>query len=316
MKGALETRDETREVLRQVRRIEIATRRAVNETLGGQYHSVFKGQGMAFSEVRPYTPGDDIRHIDWNVSARHPEHGLFVKQFIEERELTVMLVVDLSASGSFATRGEAKRRRLAKCAAMVALSASTNDDRVGLILFTDKVELYLPPRRGRGHVLRVIREVLEATPEGRGTDIEAALAYLRRVQKRRSVVFVLSDFLDPKTSSPGSSGPQGVEKALGLALARHDVVAMRVVDPAERTLPNLGLVELVDAETGEAALVDTSSPEVRSLYAARRTRALSDTRRQLAELGCDLVDVSTDEDMVRPLVSFFRSRALRQRSGR
>lgn len=305
MKSALDTRDDTREVLRQVRRIEIATRRAVNDQLAGRYHSVFKGQGMAFSEVRPYTPGDDIRHIDWNVSARHTDHGLFVKTFSEERELTVVLVVDLSASGAFATRGEAKRRRLAKCAAMVAFSASTNNDRVGLVLFTEEVELYLPPRKGRGHVLRVIREVLEAKPQGRGTDIAGALAYLGRVQRRRAVVFVLSDFLD-----------EGYDKAMRLALARHDVVAMRVIDPAERELPDIGLVELVDAETGEVVLVDSSSPEVRRRYAARRSRALAETRRRLGELGCDLVDIMTDEDMVRPLVGFFRARALRQRHKR
>ena len=305
MKNALETRDETREVLRQVRRIEIATRRAVNDQLAGRYHSVFKGQGMAFSEVRPYMPGDDIRHIDWNVSARQSEQGLFVKQFSEERELTVMLVVDLSASGAFATRGEAKRRRLAKCAAMVAFSASSNDDRVGLILFTEEVELYLPPRKGRSHILRLIREVLEARPSRRGTHIENALAYLNRVQRRRSVVFVLSDFLD-----------DGYDRALRLSLARHDVVAMRVVDPAERTLPNLGLVELVDAETGDTTLVDSSSAAVRDAYASTRTQALAQTKRRLVELGCDLVDITTDEDMVQPLVSFFRARAIRQRSGR
>ncbi|MEL6183867.1 MAG: DUF58 domain-containing protein [Myxococcota bacterium] len=309
MKDALETRDETREVLRQVRRIEIATRRAVDDQLAGRYHSVFKGQGMAFADIRPYIPGDDIRHIDWNVSARHPEHGLFVKQFTEERELTVNLVVDLSASGGFATRGEAKRRRLAKCAAMVAFSAASNDDRVGLVLFTDQIELYLPPRKGRGHLLRVIREVLEATPEGRGTDLGGALAYLRRLQRRRSVTFVLSDFIDPE-------GPEAFVKPLRLAMAGHDVVALRVTDPAERALPNLGLVELVDAETGEVVLVDTSSPAVRDMYAVRRARELDDVKRGLAELGCDLVDLSTDEDMVRPLVSFFRTRAARQRAGR
>ncbi|MBX2813957.1 MAG: DUF58 domain-containing protein [Myxococcales bacterium] len=304
-KALVETRDETREVLRQVRRIEIATRRAVNDQLAGRYHSVFKGQGMAFSEVRPYMPGDDIRHIDWNVSARHAEEGLFVKQFTEERELTVMLVVDLSASGAFATRGEVKRRRLAKCAAMVAFSASTNNDRVGLVAFTDHVELHLPPRKGRGHMLRVIREVLEATPTSRGTNIEAALAHLNQVQRRRSVVFVMSDFLDDNFDRP-----------MRLALARHDVVAMRVIDPAERILPDLGLVEMVDAETGATQLVDSSSPYVRAAYTEHRTIALHQTKRRLTDLGCDVVDISTDEDMVKPLVSFFRVRARRQRSGR
>ncbi len=304
MKSTLATQDDAREVLRQVRRIEIATRRAVNDQLAGQYHSVFKGQGMAFSEVRPYTPGDDIRHIDWNVSARQSEQGLFVKTFTEEREQTVMLLVDLSASGAFATRGEAKRRRLAKCAALLAFSAASNQDRVGLALCTDRVELFLAPRRGRGHLLRVIREVLEARPDGRGTDLGTALAYLRRALKRRAVVFVLSDFLD-----------DGFEQPMRLAAARHDVVAVRVVDPAERRLPNLGLVEWVDAESGEVTLVDTGSAEVRAAYAERRDRALAESTRRLRDVGVDLVDLSTDEDMVRPLVGFFRARAARRRAG-
>lgn len=305
MTRPLETQDETRKVLEEVRRIEIATRRTVTDQLAGRYHSVFKGQGMAFSEVRPYVPGDDVRHIDWNVSARHPEHGLFVKQFTEEREMTVMLVVDLSASGAFATRGELKRRRLAKTAAMIALSATANGDRVGLILFTDEVELYLPPRKGRGHVLRLIREVLEAQPRGRGTSLESALSYLRRTQRKSTVSFVLSDFLD-----------EGFERPMRLASARHDVVAVRVTDPSERRLPDLGLVELVDAETGEVALVDTSSRAVRQLYEARRTQALTEVSKKMGELGCDLVDIPTDEDIVRPLVGFFRQRALRARVGR
>lgn len=305
MRAALETRDETREVLKQVRRIEIATRRAVNDQLAGRYHSVFKGQGMAFSEVRPYMPGDDIRHIDWNVSARHADHGLFVKQFTEEREMTVMLAVDLSASGAFATRGEAKRRRLAKAAAMLAFSAIQNGDQVGLLLFTDRTELFLPPRKGRGHVLRVIREVLEARPEGRGTDLAGALGYVGRVLRRRSVMFVLSDFLD-----------EGFERPLGLAMARHDVVAVRAVDPAERELPNLGLVELVDAETGRTALVDTASAKVRATYAEQRAAAEAAARRRLAEVGCDVVEVGTDDDMVKSLVTFFRTRAARVRAGR
>src|SRR5262245_11401567 len=246
-----------REVLRAVRRIEIATRQAVNAELAGRYHSVFKGQGMAFSEVRPYAPGDDIRHIDWNVSARHD--NLFVKQFVEERELTVTLCVDMSGSGEFGTRGKMKRRLLAEVGALVAFSAIKNNDRVGLLLFTDEVELYLPPRKGRKHVLRVIREIVEAEPRGRKTSIASALAFLSRVQKRRSVCFVLSDFID-----------EGWESPLRIAMARHDMVAMRVTDPAELELPDLGLVELVDAETGATRLIDSSSSHVRSTYKKRR----------------------------------------------
>lgn len=294
-----------RDVLRTVRRIEIATRRAVNAELAGRYHSVFKGQGMAFSEVRAYAPGDDIRHIDWNVSARHQEHGLFVKQFIEERELTVTLLVDLSGSGEFGTRGGTKRDLLARLGALVAFSAIKNNDRVSLLLFTDQVELYLPPRKGKGHVMRVIREIVEAEPKGKKTCIAEALAYLSRVQKRRSVCFLLSDFLD-----------DGYEAPLKVALARHDLVAMRVSDPAEHTLPNLGLVELVDAETGHAQLVDTASPAVRAAYAARQRARSEKTRKRLEQLGCDLVDLHTDSDFVVPLVKFFQARSKRLRSGR
>lgn len=294
-----------RDVLRTVRRIEIATRRTVDAQLAGRYHSVFKGQGMAFSEVRAYAPGDDIRHIDWNVSARHQDHGLFVKQFIEERELTVTLLVDLSASGEFGTRGSTKRSLLAKLGALVAFSAIKNNDRVGLLLFTDRVELYLPPRKGKLHVLRVIREIVEAEPKGRGTNIAEALAYLSRVQKRRSVCFLLSDFLD-----------DGFEAPLKVALARHDLVAMRVTDPAEMELPDLGLLELVDAETGAVRMVDSSSPRVRQQFAARRRAQSEAVAKRLSQLGCDLVDLSTDRDFVVPLVKFFQKRSARLRSGR
>lgn len=294
-----------REVLRAVRRIEIATRRAVNAEIAGRYHSVFKGQGMAFSEVRPYAPGDDVRHIDWNVSARHQDQGLFVKQFIEERELTVMLLVDMSASGDFGTRGKRKRRLLAEVSALLAFSAIKNNDRVGLLLFTDRVELYLPPRKGRPHVLRVIREVVEHEPKGRGTSLREALGFLNRVQKKKSVTFLLSDFLD-----------DGYDSAMKVALARHDLVAVRATDPAELELPDLGLVELEDAETGAVTLVDSGSRRVRELYRARQARRQQDAKRSLQRLGLDLVDLRTDLDFVRPLVEFFRARAARMRGSR
>lgn len=292
-----------REILKAVRRIEIATKRHVNAELAGRYHSVFKGQGMSFSEVRPYAPGDDIRHIDWNVSARH--EGLFVKQFVEERELTVNLLVDLSGSGTFATRGKRKRNVLAEVGALIAFSAIKNNDRVGLTLFTDRVELHLPPRKGTKHGLRVIREIVEHKPKSRGTSIAEALAYLSRVQKRRSVCFILSDFIDA-----------GYDQALKVAMARHDVVAARVTDPAEQKLPNLGLVELVDAETGRVELIDSASPRVRRAYETKRARELEGTKRRFHQLGCDLVDLSTDGDFVTPLVNFFRARSTRMRSGR
>ncbi|MCC7384776.1 MAG: DUF58 domain-containing protein [Deltaproteobacteria bacterium] len=294
-----------REVLRAVRKIELATRRAVNAELAGRYHSVFKGQGMAFAEVRPYAPGDDVRHIDWNVSARHQEHGLFVKQFTEERELTVVLLVDLSRSGDFGTRGKKKRRRLAEAGALIAFSAIKNNDRVGLLLFTDEVELYLPPRKGRRHVLRVIREIIEARPRRTGTKISGALAYLSRVQKRRAVCFVLSDWLD-----------RDWDRHLKIALARHDVVAVRVTDPAEHELPRLGLLEIEDAETGEVVLVDTESRRVRETFAQRQKTRHEAARRRLLQLGCDLIDLQTDRDLVAPLVGFFRARAARLRGAR
>jgi uncharacterized protein (DUF58 family) len=293
-------------VLRHVRKVELTTRRAVNAELAGRYHSVFKGQGMAFAEVRPYAIGDDVRHIDWNVSARHQGQGLlYVKQFIEERELTVMLAVDLSGSGRFGTRGTTKRERLAEAAALIAFSATRNNDRVGLLLFTDTVELFVPPRKGRSHVLRVVREVLEAEPRGAGTRIGDALGYLTRVQKRRAVVFVLSDFLDEDFVGP-----------LRTARARHDVVAVRVSDPAERTLPDLGLVAVQDPETGARQLVDSASPEVRAAYAARRRARVERTTRQLQQVGCDVVELDTATDFVRPLVGFFRRRAARMKGGR
>ncbi|MFO0727396.1 MAG: DUF58 domain-containing protein [Myxococcota bacterium] len=293
------------EVLRAVRRIEIATRRAVNAELAGRYHSVFKGQGMAFSEVRPYAPGDDVRHIDWNVSARHLDQGLFVKQFIEERELTVMLIVDLSGSGDYGTRGKKKRQLLAEVGALIAFSAIKNNDRVGLILHTDEIELFLPPRKGRKHVLRVIREIVEAVPRGKKTRIGDALAYFLKVQKRRSVVFVLSDWLDT-----GYDGP------LKIARAKHDLVAVRVNDPSELVLPDLGILSLVDAETGARRVVDSSSRRVREAYERRERERREAAKRRLAQSGADVVELSTDTDFVAPLVGFFRTRAARLRGAR
>jgi uncharacterized protein (DUF58 family) len=303
------------EILGLVRRIEIATRRAANAELAGRYHSVFKGQGMAFSEVRPYAPGDDVRHIDWNVSARHNGQGLFVKQFVEERELTVMLLVDLSGSGDFATRGRTKRERLAQAGALIAFSAIQNNDRVGLVLFTDQIELFVPPRKGRKHVLRVIREIASAEPHGHRTRIGDALAYLSRVQKRRSVCFVLSDWLDT-----------GWDRPLQLAQARHDVIAVRIADAAERQLPDLGIIELEDAETGQRRLVDTGSKAVRDAFAKKSRDQRAAVERRLGQLGCDVVELETappkahaDEELaavLAPLVRFFRTRAARLRGGR
>jgi len=288
-----------REVLRKVQRIEIRTRHLVNDLFGGEYHSVFKGRGMEFAEVREYAPGDDIRSIDWNVTARmgHP----FVKQYQEERELTVLLVVDQSASERFGTRNRLKGELAAEVAALLALSAVQNNDKVGLILFTDGVELYVPPAKGRRHVLRVVREILYFTPRGKGTNLAAALDHLSRAQKRRAVVFVLSDFMDA-----------GYERSLSVASRRHDLIALRLRDAREEQLPPVGLVEMEDLESGRRLLVDTSDRGVRRAFAeqvlAREAAFTAVTHKSRV----DRVDLWTGEDVVRPLAAFFRGRVRRR----
>lgn len=296
---------EARDIFKSVRRIELVTRRVVQSQLAGQYHSAFKGQGMAFSEVRPYSPGDDVRRIDWNVSARHSAHqatggGLFVKTFTEERELTVILVVDDSASSTFGTRRRTKRRLQAEVGAMLAFSALRNNDRVGLLRFTDRVEQYVPPRKGRSHGLRVIRDIIEGESEGRGTSLRRALETVSRVQKRRAVVFVLSDFQD-----------RGWEDALRSAARRHDVVAFRMYDPAEFVLPDLGLAHVLDLETLERRWVDLGSTKQRALFVAKRRNEAVEARARILQVGAELVDLDTREDLVAPLVGFFQRRGRR-----
>lgn len=288
----------SREILRKVRSIEIRTRHLVTDIFGGEYHSVFKGRGMEFAEVREYFPGDDIRSIDWNVTARmgHP----FIKQFQEERELTVLLVVDQSASERFGTRNRLKAELAAEVGALLALSAVQNNDKVGLILFADDVELYVPPAKGRRHVLRVVREILYFRPRGKRTDLGAALDHLSRGQKRKAVVFVLSDFF-----------ASGYERSLRVASSRHDVVAVRLRDTREETLPRVGVVAMEDLETGRKMLVDTSSDQVRDAFAqevARRERHFLEAVRQAR---VDHVDLWTDQDVVKPLGGFFRRRIKR-----
>src|SRR5215469_3573657 len=242
-----------REIIRQIRRLQLRARRAVEDLLGGEYHSVFKGMGMAFEEVREYQPGDDIRTIDWNVTARmgHP----FIKRFVEERELTVLLLIDGSASQQFGTRLQQKREVAAELAAVLAFSAITNNDKVGLVAFTDRVERFVPPRKGTRHVLRLIRDVLFFQPTQRGTCLREALDYLNRVLHRRAIVFLLSDFLD-----------RNYEQALKRTGKRHDLVAVPIRDPGEAELPAVGLLELEDAETGRQVVVDTSRAEVRAAF--------------------------------------------------
>jgi uncharacterized protein (DUF58 family) len=289
-----------REVVRQVRRLHIRARRAVEDLLGGEYHSVFKGTGIAFEEVREYQPGDDIRAIDWNVTARmgHP----FVKRFIEERELTVMLLVDVSASQQFGTRLQPKREVAAELAAILAFTAIANNDKVGLISFTDRVERFVPPRKGTRHVLRLIRDILFFQPEHSRTCVRAALDFVNRVLHRRAIIFLLSDFLDT-----------GYEKAFKRTGKRHDLIAVPIADPRETELPAVGLLQMEDAETGRQILVDTSSPAVREAYAAG-ARARREQFRQLARSArIDLIEVATDGGHLEALIRFFRLRERRLR---
>jgi len=285
-----------REVIRKIRRIQITTSRLVNESLAGEYHSVFKGRGMEFDEVREYQHGDDIRTIDWNVTSRtgHP----YVKRYVEERELTVILLIDASASGLFGSSGKVKGEIAAEISALLAFSAIKNNDRVGAMLFTDRIEKFIPPRRGSTHVLRVIREVLYHKPEGRGTRIQKALEHLNLVVRKRAVVFLISDLLD-----------QGFEQALKVANRRHDVVILQIVDPREQELPDVGIVELRDSETGEIVEVDTSLKHVRDACAANWARDRDRLTKLFQSQRMDhvLIDVARPYDM--PLVRFFEERA-------
>lgn len=294
-----------RDLLQRVRRIEIATRRAVEDTLSGQYHSVFKGRGMDFAEVRAYAPGDDVRAIDWNVSARLGH--LFVKRFVEERELTVMVLCDVSASADFGSREKTKGEVAAEIAALLAFSAIANGDRVGLLLFTDRVERFVPPRKGRRHALRIVSEILQFRPERRRTDVGAALEYLRRALRRRTVAFVLSDFLET-VDAPEAR----LERALRIARRKHDVVPIRITDALEEALPAAGLAWVEDPETGATVRVDLSDGRVRARYAEAARASDERLRRTFARLELDTVSVHADDaSYVTPLLAFFRARARR-----
>ena len=287
-----------REILKKVHLIEIQTRSMVNNVFAGEYHSVFKGRGMEFAEVREYQSGDDVRTIDWNVTARSGRP--FVKIFDEERELTVLLVVDASASGAFGSRAQMKGEMGAEISALLAFSAIKNNDRVGLLIFTDEVEVYVPPKKGRRHVLRVIRELLYFEPRGRGTSIAAALEYLDRVVHRRGVVFLMSDFMDT-----------GYEHALQRLSGRHDVVAVELTDPRERRLPAVGLLALQDAETGRQTVVDTASAQAARDHRGNWERGVTARRRIFRRLGIDAIQVDTSRSWVEPLVKFFQTRMAR-----
>ena len=289
-----------REILKQVRRIEISTRGLVNEVFSGEYHSVFKGRGMNFAEVREYQYGDDVRSIDWNVTAR--SGSPFVKVYEEERELTVMLLVDVSASGDFGTRERMKGEVAVEICALLAFSAIKNNDKVGLVIFSDHVEKLVPPRKGRRHVLRLLRELLYHRPQGRGTDITAALEYLAHVQRKRAVTFLVSDFRD-----------EGFERALAVAGRRHDLIAVRVGDERERALPPLGLLDLEDPETGERVVVNTSSASFRSGFGAVEARRRAELDRVMRRSKVDVIDIETGTPYVRPLMRFFQERMRRRR---
>ncbi|MFQ5906692.1 MAG: DUF58 domain-containing protein [bacterium] len=289
-----------KEVLRKIRRIEIRTNSLVNDVFCGQYQSVFKGRGMEFSEVREYLPGDDVRTIDWNVTARYGRP--FVKKFVEERELTVMFVVDVSSSQDFGTKNRTKGELAAEICAVLAFSAIKNNDRVGLLIFTDQVELFVPPRKGSKHVLRVIRELLYYEPRGKGTNIRGALEYLRKAIHKRCVAFLVSDFLGG-----------GYERALKVISKRHDVIGIWISDPRELTIPDAGLVELEDAETGEFFVLDTSSAEVRRSFALTQVAGRTEVDGIFRSAVLDRIDVATDKSYVEPLIRFFRMRARRFR---
>lgn len=295
-----------REILRQVRLIELRTRGWVESLFGGEYHSVFKGQGMEFAEVREYQPGDEVRAIDWNVTARMGEP--YVKRYVEERELTVLLAVDLSGSEQFGTRGRLKAELAAEIAAVLALSAVRNNDRVGLLVFTDRVEHFVPPRKGRRHVLRLIRDVLAFRPRSRGTDLAAALDYAARVLPHRAVVFILSDFQVGGAGEEARRRQEAFERTLRLVSGRHDVVAVSITDASEEALPDAGVLLLVDPETGAMHAVDTGRSVLRAVYSARRAAGREAMRRIFRRLGVDEIEVRTDASYITPLLGFFRRR--------
>jgi len=290
---------DAQEIFKKVRKIEIKTRGLSNQIFSGEYHSVFKGRGMAFSEVREYQYGDDIRNIDWNVTARfnHP----FIKIFEEERELTVILIIDVSGSNNFGTQKQLKEELVTEIAAVLSFSAIQNNDKVGVIFFSDKIEKFIPPKKGTSHILRIIRELIDFKAESNGTNISEALRYMTNVIKKKSTVFLISDFMD-----------EGFEKAIQIANHKHDLIAIRVTDERETEMPDVGLVRMMDNETGQKMWVDTSSSKVRQQFRnwTNQKRAALDTL--FARYGVDMVKVYTGEDYVKPLMNLFRKREARR----
>jgi len=286
---------DTKELLKKVRKIEIKTRRLSDHIFGGEYHSTFKGRGMTFSEVRQYQFGDDVRSIDWNVTARYNEP--YVKVFEEERELTMMLLVDISGSELFGTTNQFKNEIVTEISATLAFSALQNNDKVGLILFSDQVELFIPPKKGKTHVLRIIRELLEYKPKSNKTDIAEALKYLTNVLKKKAIVFVLSDFI-----------ASDYERTLKITGNKHDVTGIRVYDEREEHIPNLGMVQMQDAETGTLKLVNTQSKKVRNAYAQFHSERVNYFRETFTKSGCGVLDCRVDQSYVKKLLGYFKRR--------
>lgn len=286
---------DTKELLKKVRKIEIKTRRLSDHIFGGEYHSTFKGRGMTFSEVRQYQFGDDVRSIDWNVTARYNEP--FVKVFEEERELTMMLMVDVSGSELFGTTHQFKKEIITEISATLAFSALQNNDKAGLILFSDEIELFIPPKKGKSHVLRIIRELLEFTPKSNRTDIAEALKFMTSVMKKKAIVFVLSDFIS-----------ENYERTLKITGNKHDVTGIRVYDQREEEIPNLGMVQVRDAETGGIRLVNTQSKRVRTTYAAYHRERVDYFKDSFTKSGCGVLDCRVDESYVKKLLGYFKRR--------
>ncbi len=288
------------EIFKKVKKIEIITRRLVQDVFAGEYHSIFKGQGMEFSEVREYTIGDDIRMIDWNVTARMGTP--YVKKFIEERELTVMLLLDMSASSRFGTRNQLKSEIAAEISALLAFSAIKNNDKVGMIIFTDKIEKYIPPKKGRSHILRLIREILYFKPEHNRTNLNVALDYLNKVTKRRSIVFLISDFVSPDFT-----------KTISITNKKHDLIAITLTDPREKEMPAAGYIFLEDAETGEEIIVESTNPIFQKSFKKLTEKEFLSREKFFQSISLDEIEITTGQSYVKPLIAFFRMREKRYR---
>ena len=289
----------TSALLKKVRKIEIKTKGLSNHIFAGEYHTAFKGKGMAFSEVREYQPGDDVRSIDWNVTARY--NAPFIKIFEEEREMTVMLLVDVSGSGDFGTNKQFKRELATEISAILAFSAIKNNDKVGVIFFSNIIEEFIPPKKGKSHILRIIRQVLAFEAKEKKTDITLAIEYFNNVMKKRTICFFLSDFLSPE-----------FEKPLKIASKKHDIIALRIFDKRENSLPNVGIIPLQDAENNSISYVDTSSKKVREIFNNKQEEKQAYLKKLFPKCGVDMIDISTGSDYVKPLMNFFKNRGKRR----